>query len=293
MNPLCWIDGKYAFHPNLYLLPGVMSVFAPLFLCCRRLGLYFQVVVNGNTLVDFADCTFISLQDLFLQIIFQHWFCNPTSLPWGPIKPEASSEDTFWGLALAAWSHWCICQKHAATSHVTNWLLCESSEKALRVFLEQNYDAEVSVGPVLTSLNSPETHECSIIIRHLISLLLLAFCHKACGYSAMDWLTLWALPAEDSPWKVPWRQGEWEKDKKNPSDLCSPGRMKWVLDYRPECPIKDSRGCCFYIQQHHSKSGKGQNGHEENKAPHFSPAIIAEGWETFTFFHHLPQKVSI
>lgn len=73
------------------------------FLCCRRLGLYFQAVVNANTLVDFVNATLISLQDLCWQIVLWHWFCNPMSLPWAPIKPEGSLEDTFWGLGLAAW----------------------------------------------------------------------------------------------------------------------------------------------------------------------------------------------
>lgn len=64
-------------------------------------------------------------QDLFWEIILWHCLCNPTSPPWGPIQPEASLEDTFLGLGLAAWSHWCIFQKHAATSHATNWLLVQ------------------------------------------------------------------------------------------------------------------------------------------------------------------------
>lgn len=87
-----------------------------------------------------------------------------------------------------------------------------------------------------------------------------------------------------------WRQGE--KDKKPLKPLLS-REDEVSVDYKPECPIKDSRGCCLCIQQHHSKPVKGQNGHEENKAPHFSPAITAEGCETFTFFHHFPQKVAI
>lgn len=86
--------------------------------------------------------------------------------------------------------------------------------------------------------------------------------------------------------------GEWENDKKPLKPLLS-REDEVSVDYKPECPIKDSRGCCLYIQQHHSKSVKGQNGHEENKARPFSPAVIAEGCETFTFFHHYPQKQAI
>lgn len=165
--------------------------------------------------------------------------------------------------------------------------LCKNS-----AFLELNYGVEVSVGPVRSYLNSPETRECSKIIRHLFFLLLPAFYHKACRCSAMDWCRLWAPTAEDSHWQATWRQEQWEKDQK-PLKLLLSVEDEVSVDHKPECPIKDSRGCSLYIQQHHSKSKKGQNGHQENKALHFSPALIAEGCETFMFFHHFPQKVSI
>jgi len=116
-------------------------------------------------------------------------------LPWGHIKPEASLENTFWGLGLTAWSHWCTCQKHAATSHTNYWLPCNSS-----AFLEPNYHAEVLVGPVRSRLNSPETHEHSKMIRLLFFPPLSAFCQKDRLCSAMDWHWLQVLPAEDSHW---------------------------------------------------------------------------------------------
>ena len=74
------------------------------------------------------------------------------------------------------------------------------------------------------------------------------------------------------------------------------------VDYKPECPIKDSRGSSLYLQQHHRESREGQRGHEEKQAPHFiTAAIIAEECEAlshliqwlFTSFHHFPQKVSV
>lgn len=192
-----------------------MSVFVPLCLCCRRLGLYLQAVVNGNTLVDFVNTTYISLQHLFWQTILWHWFCNPTSLPWGPIKSEASLEDTFWGLGLANWSHWCICQKHPATSHVGNWLLSENS-----AFLELNYDVEASVGPVWSCLNSPVNCECSKITRHLFFLLFPAFCYEACGRSTMEWHRLSQLRTATG--RPHGDRGKWGSAK-IPSKLYSPG----------------------------------------------------------------------
>lgn len=81
---------------------------------------------------------------------------------------------------------------------------------------------------------------------------------------------------------------EREKDNKTLKSLLS-REDEVSVDYN-ECPIKDSRGCCLYIQQHHRKSVKGQNGHEE-KSTTFLTAVIAEQCETFTFFHLYPQKV--
>lgn len=224
-----------------------MSVFAPLCLCCSRLGLYFQVVVDGNTLIDFVNATFISLQDLFWQIIPWHRFCSPTSLPWGPIKPEASLGDTFWGLGQAVLSHWCICQKHEAIRYVTNWVLCESS-----AFLELNYDVEVSVGPVQSFLNSPVNCECSEIIRHLFFLLLPAFCHKACGYSAMEWFRLHQL--RTAAGRPHGDRGN-EKRTKTPQTSLQGG---WSVDYKPECLIKIAEVAAFTSNSTTANPGKAR-----------------------------------
>lgn len=54
------------------------------------------------------------------------------------------------------------------------------------------------------------------------------------------------------------------------------------VDYKPECPVKESRGCSLYLQQHHRQSGEGRNRHEEKKAPRFvTPAITAEGCKPY------------
>lgn len=73
------------------------------------------------------------------------------------------------------------------------------------------------------------------------------------------------------------------------------------VDYKPKCPVKNSRGCSLYLQQHSRESGKGQSEHEEKKAPHFlTPAIITEGCKAvshliqglFTAFYNFLQKAS-
>lgn len=72
------------------------------------------------------------------------------------------------------------------------------------------------------------------------------------------------------------------------------------VDHKPECPVKDSRGCSVYLQQHHGESREGQSGHEEAQG-FVTPAVIAEGCEAsshmvqwlFTSLHHFPQKDSV
>lgn len=126
-SPFPRTGAEYFFQPNSFLCINYQS-------WCLCLLSY--VCAAANRMFSISCCKWA-----YLSWHHQHYMCllmgslltnhsltlsvYPPWLPWGRIKTEASLEDTFWGLVLTAWSRWCTCQKHAAFSHVKNWLVQE------------------------------------------------------------------------------------------------------------------------------------------------------------------------
>lgn len=249
----------------------------------QQTGCSSSVVVSAHTLADIINATCVSWQGLFWQIILWDWLCTPPPpwLPWGHMKPEASLENTFWVLGLTAWSHWCTCQKRAATQE-----LCFHRTKL----------PCGGVGGACTEL--PElTRDTWAQQNYQTFIFPSAFCLLLCnGLTQAVGPASWGQPLAGNT-----EREAQEKEEKNLKTILS-REAEASVGYKPECQIKDSRGCSLYLQQHSRESREGQSAREEKKAPYFIiPAIIAQGCEAlphfiqwlFTSFYHFPQKVSI
>lgn len=107
----------------------------------------------------------------------------------------------------------------------------------------------------------PVNCECSKIIRHLFFLLLPAFCHRACGHSAVEWFRLHLLRTAAGR---PHGDRGMRKGQKTLKPLLS--REDEVnVDYKPECPIKIAEVAAFTSNSTTANPGKDRMGMKRTK----------------------------
>lgn len=64
-----------------------------------------------------------------------------------------------------------------------------------------------------------------------------------------------------------------ERKRKQPKHLISK-EVEASADAKPECPVKDSRGCSLYLQQHHRESQEGQSRKHHEEKHHISLHVL-------------------
>lgn len=227
MSPLSWISAEYEFHPNSYVLPNseadvcvcsllpVLQDTGPFFPSCGKwkyLGWLCQHYIHLLT------GSFLANHSLTL-VLKPHISSLGTYKAWGIFRkhtlgPGPGSLVPLMHLPKAMWQ---MCH-----SHVTKWLLCEWELCYCRAegCMMQRWQWDL--------YRVTWTHLWPTSAAKLSALV---FPPASCTLPQNLWLlcngVMQALPAEESPWQVTWRQGN-GKTTKNPSNLCSPGRMKWV-----------------------------------------------------------------